>query len=64
MSGFAPEPTPPPADWAEFLAAVHRADRFIQSNVVWRTDFSAPRDPPTNPPTFEFCGWRVYKPTR
>jgi hypothetical protein len=62
-AGFV-EPQLPPDQftWVDFMNAVHRTDRFIEHNVVWRTDFSARQDPPTCPPTFEFLGWRVYKP--
>jgi len=58
------EPPLPPDQftWEDFMKAVQRADQFIQHNVVWRTDFSAPPDPLTCPPTFQFMGWRVYKP--
>lgn len=55
------EPTDPPV-WGDFMEAVRRVDGFISDNAVWRKDFSAPPEPPQCPPTFEFYGWRVYKP--
>jgi hypothetical protein len=55
-------PPSEPVVWKDFVALVLEMDRFINCNTVWRKDFSAPAEPPTCPPTFEFRGWRVYKP--
>jgi len=51
-----------PIVWRDFVQAVNYVN--IWPNAVWRKDFSAPPEPPTCPPTFEFHGWRVYKPVK
>lgn len=58
---LAETPTPPIV-WSDFVKAVLAADRFIHCNTVWRMDGTMKSAPETTPPTFEFMGWRVYKP--